>query len=69
MCLERLSQKFCLKLFFIFFYRFDMLMLKMIFKKQKNNIFMYFLTKNILKNNRCHTLKYKKDVHRGKINR
>jgi hypothetical protein len=30
---------------------------------------MYFLTKNILKNNRCHTLKYKKDVHRGKINR
>ena len=31
MCLERFSQKFCLKLFFIFFYRFDVLMLKIIF--------------------------------------
>jgi hypothetical protein len=35
--------------------RFDMLMSKMIFKKWKNNIDMYFSTKNYLKSNCYHT--------------
>jgi len=37
---------------------FDMLMLKIIFKKLKNIILMYFQVKNILKNNLNHILKY-----------
>ena len=38
--------------------RFDVLMLKIIFKKWKNITGMYFAIKNYLKNNRYHTVKY-----------
>ena len=38
--------------FFVFSYRFDVLMLKIIFLKIKNIIFIYLWAKNTLKNNR-----------------
>jgi hypothetical protein len=46
-------------LFFLYFFdRFDVLISKIIFKKRKNFILMYFRAKNTLKNNCYHTLKH-----------
>jgi hypothetical protein len=42
--------------------RFDVLMSKMIFKKWKNIIGMYFSMKSYLKNNRYHTAKHTDDI-------
>ena len=44
-------------MFLVFLYHFDMLMSKIIFKKLKNIIDMYFSTKSYLKSNRNHTAK------------
>jgi hypothetical protein len=46
-------------MFLVFSNHFDMLMSKMIFKKQKNIICMYFDMKSYLKSNRNHTTKHK----------
>ena len=44
-------------MFLVFSNHFDVLILKMIFKKSKNIIYMYFSTKNYLKSNHNHTAK------------
>jgi hypothetical protein len=43
--------------------RFDVLMSKMIFKKIKNIISMYFDTKNYLKSNHYHTVKHHRRIN------
>ena len=45
-------------MFLVFSNYFDVLISKIIFKKSKNIIDMYFITKNYLKNNRNHTDKH-----------
>jgi len=49
---------FFFKFFLVFLDHFDVLILKMNFKKEKNIILMFFSAKNTSKNNRHHTLKY-----------
>ena len=52
-------------MFLVFSNHFDVLMLKIIFKKSKNIIDMYFSTKSYLKSNRNHTAKQQKTRLKG----
>jgi hypothetical protein len=50
-------------IFFVFLDYFYALISKIIFKNKKNIILIYFWVKNILKNNRNHTLKHVLRIH------